>query len=135
MRYGLELPEAMRPILEAMLKAGTLTDDTGVKMDDLSRLTFAADLTKQVEDLVAALRDLIEVIKGVPDVDVGVNYTPNPLPTNPSEPVPPTTPLDPYYNTIGNSAFATSGSRTTIVQVDGREIARAVTEYADGQGW
>jgi hypothetical protein len=61
--YGLELPEAMRPILQAMIDAGSLTDDTGKKLGDLSKLTFAADLKLMFTDLMTKLGELIETIK------------------------------------------------------------------------
>jgi gas vesicle protein len=64
MKYGLELPSSMRPILQAMIDAGTLTDDTGKKLESLSGLTFAVDLTEMFEDLMKALKDLIATISG-----------------------------------------------------------------------
>jgi hypothetical protein len=65
LKYGLELPSSMKPILEAMIAAGLLTDETGQKMTDLSKLTFAADLTKMFEQLMTKLGELIDKIGGV----------------------------------------------------------------------
>ena len=60
--YGSALPETMRPLLEAMRKAGTLTDEAGNQMEDLSKLTFAEDLSGMFETLMEKLDALIEKI-------------------------------------------------------------------------
>jgi len=62
MKYGLELPSSMKPILQSMIDAGKLTDDTGKKLTDLSGLTFAADLTKMFDELMTKLDELIDKI-------------------------------------------------------------------------
>lgn len=56
---GATLPASMKPMIEKMIKAGLLTDDTGEKLTDLSKLTFAADLSKMFEDLMTKLDELI----------------------------------------------------------------------------
>lgn len=61
-KYGAELPETMKPMLEAMLKAGKLTDENGDKLTDLSKLTFAKDLTQMFDTLIEKLDKLIEKI-------------------------------------------------------------------------
>ncbi|MCR4301788.1 MAG: DUF1825 family protein [Sulfuricaulis sp.] len=64
LKYGMELPESMKPLLQAMIDAGTLTDASGKKMTDLSKLTFAKDLTKMFDELIAKLNELIDKIVG-----------------------------------------------------------------------
>jgi hypothetical protein len=66
-KYGLELPASMKPILQAMVDAGLLTDDAGNKLEDLSSLTFAADLTGMFQTLIEKLDELIDKISGVGD--------------------------------------------------------------------
>ena len=73
---GLELPASMRPIIEKMIEAGLLTDDTGTKLTDLSKLTFAADLTKMFEALILKLDELIgKITGGVVDALTGIGNT------------------------------------------------------------
>jgi hypothetical protein len=83
MRYGLELPASLKPILLAMIDTGVLTDAAGQKMKDLSGLTFAADLTKMFDALILKLDELIETLSGrltpaidaIPrDVEIKVRY-------------------------------------------------------------
>ena len=93
LKYGLELPEAMRPLAQAMIDAGLLTDETGEKMSDLSRLTFAKDLGTMFEELMIKLGQLIDTIGGVGsavakiprniEVDVHGRYYPPDIPENP----------------------------------------------------
>jgi hypothetical protein len=40
-KYNLELPAAMRPVLEEMLRMGLLLDDNGNKLEDLNGFSFA----------------------------------------------------------------------------------------------
>ena len=63
-KFGISLPETMRPIVEAMLKAGMLTDSAGNKLANLDSISFAPDLTKATVDLTAAIKDLIVAIRG-----------------------------------------------------------------------
>jgi hypothetical protein len=63
-KYGSTLPEAMRPMIQAFVDAGALVDENGEKLTDLSKLTFAKDLTKAVDDLIKKLDELIETIAG-----------------------------------------------------------------------
>jgi hypothetical protein len=65
-KFGLEIPAAMRPMLEAMVKAGRLTDESGEALEDLSSFKFSEDLTTKIEDLVAALDDLVDVLSNIP---------------------------------------------------------------------
>lgn len=83
LQYGMELPSAMKPIIEQMIEAGLLTDQNGKKLEDLGKLTFAVDLEKDFDTLIKKLDELIDklsktagFISGMPDVDVDVNYKP-----------------------------------------------------------
>ncbi len=63
-RYGAELPADMKPMIQAFIDAGVLVDENGQKLNDLSQLTFAEDLSAMVEQLIAKLDELITKIVG-----------------------------------------------------------------------
>lgn len=74
LKEGLQLPESMKPFIDQMIDAGDLTDDLGNKLTDDSKLSWSKTLNDDVEDLVGAMKDLVDVIKnGVGDAlkDVG----------------------------------------------------------------
>jgi TP901 family phage tail tape measure protein len=60
MRAGLELPSTMKPLIQAMIDAGQLTDDTGAKLTDMSKLKFTEPLTAAVDRLILKLEELIQ---------------------------------------------------------------------------
>ena len=86
LRFGTEIPASMRPVLEQMLKQGTLTDENGTALEDLSRINFAKPIEESINDLIAKLDELIDHIGGVgsaitnlptlPDLQI-----PHPIPT------------------------------------------------------
>jgi len=77
---GFEVPAAMKPMLEAMVEAGELTDANGKAIEDLegSGVSFAMTMSdgfKRLIDVVKELTDSISrslgiAIKNVPDVKV-----------------------------------------------------------------
>lgn len=60
LKLGLTLPESMRPIIEAMIRAGLLTDQFGTKLTDTSQLQFAKPLTDKIDELIEAIKELID---------------------------------------------------------------------------
>jgi TP901 family phage tail tape measure protein len=62
LKYGLELPIGLKPIAQAMIDAGLLTDETGEKMTDLGRLNFVKPLSASIDELIAKLDELISKI-------------------------------------------------------------------------
>jgi len=62
---GLSLPESMRPLIEAMIKAGLLTDEFGDVLMDTSRLEFAKPLSERFDELLEKLDDLIDAFSKV----------------------------------------------------------------------
>ena len=81
---GVAIPEGMRPILESLIAQGRLTDEDGTKLEDLSRIDFAAPLAEKFDTLIEKLTALIdkiagrggvtEAIEGIPrEVEVGVD--------------------------------------------------------------
>jgi hypothetical protein len=96
-KYGGTLPTALQPIAQALVDAGELTDSTGAKITDLSKLHFADTgdpLKASTDALTAALNKLIDLLSkdlpnaaasgaqritnslaGIPtSIDIGVNY-------------------------------------------------------------
>lgn len=70
MKFGSSLPTALRPIAQALIDSGQLTDDTGKKLEDLSGLTFSDEgdpLTKGLNSLEKTLRDLIDLLSDMPN--------------------------------------------------------------------
>jgi gas vesicle protein len=61
MKFGIALPETMRPIIEAMNVAGLLTG--GI---DISSLIFAPDLTQATISLTDSINELINTIRATP---------------------------------------------------------------------
>lgn len=59
LKSGMTIPIGMKPILEAMAKAGKITDENGDKIEDLSKIQFTKPLEDMVKDLIAALDRLI----------------------------------------------------------------------------
>jgi TP901 family phage tail tape measure protein len=59
---GLALPESMRPMLQALLDGGYLTDAAGEKLKDLSGIKFEESLAKQIDKLVLALQNFVDAI-------------------------------------------------------------------------
>jgi hypothetical protein len=65
MTTGRELPEALRPILETMRTLGLLTDENGVKLENLDRISFGRDLTQAIDALILKLTELIDAFSTV----------------------------------------------------------------------
>lgn len=64
LKSGLELPASMKPMLEQMMQAGLLTDDTGEKLTTLSGIKFAEPLSASVDRLIEALDKLVASLNG-----------------------------------------------------------------------
>lgn len=63
-RTGATVPENMRPILEAMIKQGQLTDANGQKLTDLGSINFGAPIQTATDRLIAKIQELIDKIAG-----------------------------------------------------------------------
>ncbi len=61
---GIALPEAMRPMLDAMVSQGRLTDENGDKLTDLSGITFAAPIAEGFDLLADKIQLLIITLGG-----------------------------------------------------------------------
>jgi polyhydroxyalkanoate synthesis regulator phasin len=64
MQYGLEVPAAMKPVLQTMVDQGLLTDDNGEKLKDLSKIKFSESMTDGFKKIVDKLDELIDRLAG-----------------------------------------------------------------------
>jgi prefoldin subunit 5 len=62
MKTGSTVPENMRPILEAMIQQGKLTDANGKKLTDLGGIKFGAPVETAVDKLIAKITELVDKI-------------------------------------------------------------------------
>lgn len=69
---GGTIPEAMRPIIEEMIRLGTLTDAAGNKIDDIDKVKFAPTMTEAIVSMTKAIKELIDALLGIPRE---TNYT------------------------------------------------------------
>lgn len=67
LKYGSTLPTALKPLVEQLAKTGQLTDESGKKFTDVSKLTFddAKDpLAKGLSNLTSTIQNLIDLLSG-----------------------------------------------------------------------
>lgn len=62
---GVKIPIGMKPIIEAMIQAGLLTDEFGNKLTDTGEIEFEKPITDAINDLITALDKLIDKLSGV----------------------------------------------------------------------
>lgn len=70
--FGGSLPETMRPIIEAMIATGTLTDATGAKITDIGAIRFEET---PMDRMIASLNALITTLGGTLPAAVGTATT------------------------------------------------------------
>jgi hypothetical protein len=61
-KTGTEVPVAMKPVLEDLLKMGTLLDENGQAFTDLSQITWATTLTKGFQQVTDAIHELTNAL-------------------------------------------------------------------------
>lgn len=60
MKYGVELPANMKPVLEKLIEQGGLVDSNGEKLKDLTGIKFGAPVETEADKINGAIRGLIE---------------------------------------------------------------------------
>jgi hypothetical protein len=84
---GLAIPEALRPVLEAMLKNGDLVDENGVAFESLEAagIKFAESMTDAMKSLMDQIRMLVEALAKGFNIPINFNYNhgPNSQPQGP----------------------------------------------------
>jgi len=154
LKMGASIPEGMRPLLQAMIDNGTLLDENGDKMTDLSRFNFTKPLEKMVDDLIKKLDELIQKFLDVgntrvPPVQIPVQVQPVPGGggDDGSHPQPmaaggdflvtrPTLFLagegGPERATFTPMNSTSHGGNTIIIEIDGRVVAESVVPEMPG---
>jgi hypothetical protein len=62
LKFGTEIPENMRPLIEELHRSGLLLDENGEKITDLSKLKFAQPLEEGFDKVVTAIEKLSGVM-------------------------------------------------------------------------
>lgn len=80
LKTGAAIPEALRGPLQRLIELGLLTGEDGEKLKSLEGINFEDNLNKSIKDVIAAIRDLVNALKGIPPVvnsrvNVDINYT------------------------------------------------------------
>jgi hypothetical protein len=78
LKFGTEIPANARPMIEALQRAGELTDDNGDKLTDLTKLTFGVDVSAQWQTIIDKLGTLIDRISGPGGLGDAINGIPQP---------------------------------------------------------
>ena len=63
---GGTIPENLRPVIADLIRLGLLTDEAGGKITDISQINFADTIEASVKSLINTIKDLINVMLGVP---------------------------------------------------------------------
>jgi len=107
MKMGSEVPEAMRPMLEAMIQNGTLLDANGNKITNLeeSGISFAMTMTEGFKSLIEEVQKLTDIISR----SLGTALKKIPKPDAPWEDWPPPPEMPDYSGNNNSSAPAWGG--------------------------
>jgi len=63
LKFGVALPENLRPMVEELVRAGLLTDEFGNKIEDVSQLKWGEPVKTQSEILGDAIQQLVEELE------------------------------------------------------------------------
>jgi hypothetical protein len=63
-RSGVEIPAAMRPIVESLIEQGGLTDENGEKLLSLDDVNFAEPIAEKFGTVIDKISDLIDALTG-----------------------------------------------------------------------
>lgn len=104
LKMGTEIPEAMRPMLEAMIKNGQLLDVNGNKIEDLEKsgISFSMTMTEGFKSLISEVQKLTDIIAR--SLGVAINKIPHPKAPWADWPPPPEVPDYGDNNNSGSNA-------------------------------
>jgi hypothetical protein len=122
-KFGVEIPENMRPWIQQLAASGQLLDENGQKITDISKLTFGETLETSLQKLTKEIRALIKTLGGVPaaiddipkqiniDVVIGQkgDFNLPPISTNPADWVFPEPPVHHMAEGASTGAFVARG--------------------------
>lgn len=118
---GMQVPSAMRPMLDAFAKSGQLIDENGNAITNLedAGINFAMTMSEGFQSLIKEVRTLTDAIarslgiaiRNVPDIEVEgrVTWDVDPIP----KPDSPTIPMEGYQE--GTHGFKNFGSGTPVM--------------------
>lgn len=115
-QWGTAIPDNLRPMIEKMIEAGLLTDDTGQKITDVSKIKFEeTPLDKGLKTLTDAVDKLVKLFThDLPNSIADLANTPINVPVN-------------LYR-VGDENAATYAAR-------GGWVTRTGVEYFGSGGW
>lgn len=79
-KTGMEVPQAMQPVIQSMIDQGVFTDENGQKITDMKDLgvTFAQTMTEGFDKVVAKLNELLVQMGKVPSALAAIQPIPAP---------------------------------------------------------
>jgi hypothetical protein len=153
-KFGTDIPEQFRPLIQSLIDAGKLVDENGNALTNMAGLKFGAPVVSEVDKMIAAIEKLIAALadKLIPELDEIGRRRPAPWEDWGD---PPSWGGNSTGNVGGGRTFTSStfsgfgsgsaglgrvvaaqeariGGAVTIVvptTLDGREIARSVVRY------
>ena len=75
-KYGVDIPENMKPVAQALIDQGDLTDANGKKITDVSQLKFGESLQTSLDNLNTTLKNLIDKLVGANGLSAAINAVP-----------------------------------------------------------
>lgn len=140
LEHGLELPKSMQPMIQRMIDAGLLVDQFGQKLEDTSGINWTTPLNEKIDELIGALRDLVDEFKKMADAAViqaervafaarnGIDMNDPTLPRLPGGPLAPTA----VNGSEGPAVDSSGGGGTVVVNLGARELARIIVPELQG---
>jgi hypothetical protein len=86
-RAGQAIPEAMKPVIDQMIAEGKLLDENGQAYEsaEAAGVTYAKTMTEAFAEMIAAIRELVAALGGVPSAVPGGTRPPAGKPVPPDE--------------------------------------------------
>ena len=62
-KFGTEIPEQFKPLIEELIRTGKLLDENGDAITDMGQLKFGAPLVSEVDKIIAKIDELIKTLQ------------------------------------------------------------------------
>jgi hypothetical protein len=66
LKFGVEVPANLQPMIEKLIESGQLLDDNGHKITDIKGIKFAKPVEDQTQKLIDAIDHLADAFRGLP---------------------------------------------------------------------